>query len=351
MPSKKSRPIEEKIKECLDVKIQNLHPDLREKLFVELQNISEASNVSKCKSYVSKLLLLPEMGKHAKQYWISRGWSEVEAYIKSQENTKRDIISPYSIQFWTSKINPNTGKHYTEDEANYERNSIRPIRKEYWIKKGYSLNDAEKLATDTKNTNNKNGAKKSKNLNENIKRATSKRCLEYWTIRGFSEIEGKENISQEQSTFSLKTCIEKYGEDCGKQKWLDRQEKWQKTLNMKSDDEKYEINKKKATKINYRSLWNKDLNQDGMLYLIKVYNSEEEFYKIGVTSRSLYTRFGGNKIKNYSYDILDVFTDTIHRVFLLEQKIIKENKNISYVPKQKFEGWTECFYDKPIINS
>jgi len=58
-----------------------------------------------------------------------------------------------------------------------------------------------------------------------------------------------------------------------------------------------------------------------------------------------------NKIKTYSYDTIDVFKDTIHKVFLMEQKIIKENKNISYVPKQKFEGWTECFYDKPIINS
>jgi ribosome-binding factor A len=229
MKVKRNRTIKEKIQECLDDKVQNLHPDLREKLFVELQNVSISSDVAKCKSYVSKLLSLPETGRQTKQYWISRGWSEVEAYIKSQENTKKGIISPYSIQFWTSKINPNTGKHYTEDEANYERNSRRPIRKEYWIKKGYSLDDAEKLATDTKNTNNENGAKKSKNLNENIKRVTSKRCLEYWTIRGFSEIEGKKNISQEQSTFSLKTCIEKYGEDDGKQRWLDRQEKWHKS--------------------------------------------------------------------------------------------------------------------------
>jgi len=351
MPSKKSRPIEEKILDCLDNKIKNIYPILREKLLEELKVIPEANNVVKCKSYVVKLLNIPECGKHSKEYWVSRGWSKVEAYIKSQENTKRGNISPYSTQFWTSKINPNTGKQYTKDEADYERNSRRPIRKEYWIKKGYSECDAKKLAIGTKNTNNKNGAKKSKNLNEDIKKAISKRCVDYWIYRGFSLVEAKEKVSQQQSTFTLQKCIENYGEKEGRQRWLDRQIRWQKTLDMKQDDEKYEINKKKATKINYKTLWNKDLNEDGILYLIRVYNSEEKFYKIGVTSRSLYTRFGGNKIKTYSYDTIDVFKDTIHKVFLMEQKIIKENKNISYVPKQKFEGWTECFYDKPIINS
>jgi hypothetical protein len=228
MTHKRSRTIQEKIEECLDEKIQNLHPDLRQKLFIELQSVPEASNVVKCKSYVSKLLSLPEMGKHTKQYWISRGWGEGEAHFKSKKNSMKGNVSPYSKEFWTSKINPNTGKNYTESEANYERDSRRPIRKEYWLKAGYNEEESIELAKKQKEKNNNKGSKKAKDNNK-IQRVSSKRCIEYWIVRGFNEVEAREKISQEQSTFTLKKCIEKYGEKDGKKKWLDRQEKWHKS--------------------------------------------------------------------------------------------------------------------------
>lgn len=229
MTSTRNRTIEEKIKECLDNKIQNIHPTLREKLLEDLKVIPEANNVMKCKFYVIKLLGIPEMGRHTKQYWSSRGWSEAESYVKSKDNVKVGKVSPYSRQFWTSKINPNTGKHYTEYEADFERNSRRPIRKEYWMKKGYSEEESEKLAIEVKNKNNIKGAKKSRNINQEIKKAISKRCIEYWMFKGFSEIEAKEKVSEHQATFTLEKCIEKYGKDVGKKRWLDRQEKWHKS--------------------------------------------------------------------------------------------------------------------------
>lgn len=229
MTFKRNRTIEEKIKDCLDNKIRNIYPNLREKLLEDLKVIPEANNVMKCKSYVVKLLGIPEMGRHTKQYWISRGWNELESYVKSKENVKMGKLSPYSRQFWTSKINPNTGKHYTEDEADFERNSRRPIRKEYWLKKGYSVKESEKLAIEAKNKNNIKGAKKAGNINQDIKKAISKRCIEYWMFNGFSEIEAKEKVSEYQATFTLEKCIEKYGKDGGKKRWLDRQEKWHKS--------------------------------------------------------------------------------------------------------------------------
>ena len=248
MTHKRSRTIQEKIEECLDDKVQNLHPYLREKLFVELQNVSISSDVAKCKSYVSKLLSLPVTGKHNKQYWISRGWSEGEAHFKSTKNVKKGKVSPYSKEFWTSKINPDTGMHYTDREADYERNSRRPIRKEYWMKKGYDETESIKLSKEEKEKNNTKGAEKAKN-NKEVQKVSSKRCIEYWTIRGFSEVDAKEKVYQEQSTFSLKKCIEKYGEVGGNQRWLDRQEKWQGSLDKKSDSEKIEINRKKNGEI------------------------------------------------------------------------------------------------------
>ena len=39
--------------------------------------------------------------------------------------------------------------------------------------------------------------------------------LEYWLSKGFSEEYAKLKIIERQKTFSLKKCIEKYGEDTG----------------------------------------------------------------------------------------------------------------------------------------
>lgn len=352
MTHKRSRSIQEKIKECLDHKVCNLHPNVYKKLYIDLLNVPEATNVAKCKAYVSKLLNIPEMGKGTKEYWISRGWSDVEAHVKSKDHcsTYSKRVSSYSVEFWTSKINPNTGTNYTLTEADYERNSRRPIKKEYWIKLGYSEYDAENKAKETKNKNNKKGASKAK-TNVEIHKHTSKRCKEYWISRGYNEIEAIQKVSEEQATFTLEKCIEKYGEEKGRERWLTRQEKWLEQLNSKSEDEKIKINRKKATKINYKTLWNKDLKENGIFYLLKVSGNSETFYKVGITTKSVRKRYSGNIIGDYTYTIEDTIYGNIHDMFLLEQKTIKQNKNITYIPNKKFEGWTECFYEKPIIHS
>lgn len=51
--------------------------------------------------------------------------------------------------------------------------------------------------------------------------------LGYWLKRtDGNEEKAKNLLSNRQSTFSLEKCIEKYGEEKGLQRWLDRQEKW-----------------------------------------------------------------------------------------------------------------------------
>ena len=52
-------------------------------------------------------------------------------------------LSPYSIEFWTSKGMSN-------EDAEYKRNSLRPIRKEYWIERGYTEDKAIVIAQETK---------------------------------------------------------------------------------------------------------------------------------------------------------------------------------------------------------
>jgi Zn ribbon nucleic-acid-binding protein len=51
----------------------------------------------------------------------------------------------------------------------------------------------------------------------------------YWLKKTNGNLEEAQKLlSDRQSTFSLEKCVEKYGEEEGKQRWLDRQEKWHK---------------------------------------------------------------------------------------------------------------------------
>lgn len=50
--------------------------------------------------------------------------------------------------------------------------------------------------------------------------------LEYYIRQGHTIEEAKEMLSKRQTTFSLKICIEKYGEEEGKKRWEERQDKW-----------------------------------------------------------------------------------------------------------------------------
>lgn len=58
---------------------------------------------------------------------------------------------------------------------------------------------------------------------ENRIHPTSK---EYYMNIGHSEEDSIKLLSKRQSTFSLDKCIEKHGEELGRKRWLERQEKW-----------------------------------------------------------------------------------------------------------------------------
>lgn len=227
---KRNRTIEEKINDCLDNAIKNLHPTFREELYKLLMNVPEvASSVSGSRQYINSIYRLPTTGSHTKNYWIARGWSEHEAKFKcKQSNTRKDSPSPFSLEFWLDKINPVTNEFYTEAEAEYKRNSQRPIRKEYWIERGYCESDAIELAIKTKNSNNKKGNNVATTKDKDCFKYTSPRCKEYYMLREYTEQESLKKVSEYQKTFSLDICIKKYGEKEGKEIWLQRQEIWQK---------------------------------------------------------------------------------------------------------------------------
>lgn len=238
------------VENCKDVmleSIKNIKPALAEKLLRETINIDLANNKKEIEAFLrDRLKIAPSLSKHTKGYWLARGWSYDESYVKSKENKQPNNKSVYSQQTWLEKINPLTTTYYTLEEAEIERNSRRSIKKEYWIKKGYSEEESIQLANDTKNKNNKKGSTAA--ALSPSRRVSSKRCIEYFLARGATEDEAKQLVSDSQKFFSKKICIEKYGEIEGIKIWSNRQVRWQEKLNGKTDEEKARINRAKLSK-------------------------------------------------------------------------------------------------------
>jgi len=81
---------------------------------------------------------------------------------------------------------------------------------------------------------------------------------------------------------------------------------------------------------------------EGFLYLIKLKNQDEEFVKIGVTTRSIELRT--KKIAQYyDIEILKYLKSDLKTISYHEQKILTHFKKLNYNPKIKFTGHTECF--------
>ena len=291
--------LESNCKDILDNNIKNIKSDLYQQLLLQLLE----SNIENNKKIIERFLrnalnLVTTLSKHTKEYWVLRGWSDVESYVKSKEHKQINCKSVYSQQTWLEKINPTTKKHYTLEEADFERNSRRPIRKEYWIKQGHPENEAIHLANHTKQQNNKKGSQKG--VQDNIRRVTSKRCIEYFTSRGYTIKEATGLVSENQKYFSKKICLQQHGETNGLKIWKKRQENWQATLNAKSPEEKARINRLKLFKGGSVSKGEK------LLFEILTFNniacSKQHAILKSKTNYYVYDIISNNKIIEYNGD-------------------------------------------------
>lgn len=87
-----------------------------------------------------------------------------------------------------------------------------------------------------------------------------------------------------------------------------------------------------------------------ILYEIEIYNDFEHFYKIGVTLHNAQTRFkNSNLIKNYQYEVINEFQMGLIGAYKTEQRILAQYKDFQYIPKEHFEGYTECFIEIPSV--
>lgn len=79
------------------------------------------------------------------------------------------------------------------------------------------------------------------------------------------------------------------------------------------------------------------------LYLIKIFNEKESFYKIGLTVHR-FCRFYEIMKSGYNVEIVYMIMgiETFESL-KLEDKLHSEFSNKSYMPLKKFGGYRECF--------
>lgn len=78
-------------------------------------------------------------------------------------------------------------------------------------------------------------------------------------------------------------------------------------------------------------------------YIIKCYNDEEEFIKIGITSRPIEKRFDSKIDMPYKYKIIKLYEGSSEYVYNKENELHKLHIPYKYLPKMKFIGMYECF--------
>lgn len=81
------------------------------------------------------------------------------------------------------------------------------------------------------------------------------------------------------------------------------------------------------------------------VYIIRCWNENEEFYKIGKTFLDIKKRFENKYKMPYNYEIVKVFESKNNYKYInnLEKQLHKKHKIFRYQPKTKFGGWNECF--------
>lgn len=92
-----------------------------------------------------------------------------------------------------------------------------------------------------------------------------------------------------------------------------------------------------------RSRWIKMCNRkqiEPTFYLLKIFNEEEVFYKVGITSETIQERF---RRLPYSYEVIYKISGNALLVYETELLMKRLIKKVAYTPKLEFGGATECF--------
>jgi hypothetical protein len=88
--------------------------------------------------------------------------------------------------------------------------------------------------------------------------------------------------------------------------------------------------------------WLKRLkNKECIFYILEMFNRNEKFLKVGITSKSVLSRY--SRLENYKYKILFETKNNPSNIYDLEKSIMKNFKTNKFYPKKPFPGRSECF--------
>ena len=230
----------------------------RNKYSVEWQMERFGLSEEEAKEKISKIKNIKKMNIYSIKDQMERfGLSEEEA---KEKISKIKNVNIFSVSWQMERFGLNEEEAIEKVESikrkskisfssmsDFDFNSMIPSKKEHWMKKGLSeeeainkVNEVIKIATNNCN----NFSKKVKgDKSYNIIRTTN---VEYYLNKGYNLEESKKMLSKRQSTFSLEKCINKLGFEKGYKRWLIRQTKWLKSLDGKIDN-----SKKDSTSFNF----------------------------------------------------------------------------------------------------
>jgi hypothetical protein len=201
--------------------------DLSEGFKKELLNLIEIKNPVN-RSSMDAILMefrknkgFTKVGRFTKLYWTQRGWNDDDAELKKKASkvNNQPHGTPMQKSFWMKIENPNTGKKYTESEAEYKIKSQRKFNIEYWIEKGQTLDEAK---NEVKKFQTKNSRKMVQNLEKNPKKYTSRTWSQYryWMEKhGLPEEDAKKKVSDLQGMINVSKLMEKYGDFEGRKRY------------------------------------------------------------------------------------------------------------------------------------
>lgn len=106
-------------------------------------------------------------------------------------------------------------------------------------------------------------------------------------------------------------------------------------------------------RINYEYFAKHGNEEPGAVYVLKIFDNEESFFKIGITKAGTIESFNKRRapfIKEHGYnlELLFFFNTTLYEAYHLEQAVIWMLEPFVHLPQKKFNGSTECFKEDPL---
>jgi hypothetical protein len=95
------------------------------------------------------------------------------------------------------------------------------------------------------------------------------------------------------------------------------------------------------TRTDFRLRCQQNNNGFGVLYIIRCFNENESFYKIGITSSNLPRRYNSNHNMPYKYEVIQEIRDISDNIYNLEvliKKYISVN-GLKYLPLIEIYFW------------